>query len=97
VWLFVIDTGLVSQWIFSPDNGERLMLVPRAADGFKARVSKLRSLDGMSFHTFSLPKDRYLRLMGKIRGRQMPEEVVGEELENLGLCPGSLAAQLRAP
>jgi hypothetical protein len=42
-------------------KGEILMLVPETADGFRATISALRSLDaneGVSFHTFSLPEDR---------------------------------------
>jgi hypothetical protein len=65
------------------------MLVPRTADGFRATVSGLRSFDGskgVSFHTFSLPEDRFVRLLVKKLGRQMPEDVVREELENLGIC-----------
>jgi hypothetical protein len=64
------------------------MLVPQTADGFRATVSALRSLDGskgVSFHTFSLPEDRYVRLLLKHIGRNMPEDVVREELENLGI------------
>jgi hypothetical protein len=41
-------------------KGERLMLVPKTGNGFRATVSALRSLDGskgVSFHTFSLPED----------------------------------------
>ena len=40
----------------------------------------------MSFHTFSLPEDRCVRLLFKNLGRHMPEDVVREELENLGIC-----------
>jgi len=42
-------------------KGEKLMVVPSTADGFRAAVSALRSLDwkeGVSFHTFTLPEDR---------------------------------------
>jgi hypothetical protein len=44
-------------------KAEKLMVVPFTADGFRATVSALRSLDGgegVSFHTFSLPEDRSL-------------------------------------
>jgi len=44
----------------------------------------LRTLDeskGMSFHTFFLPEDRCVRLLCKNLGRQMPEDVIWEELE----------------
>jgi len=40
----------------------------------------------VSFHTFSLPEDRCVRLLFKNLGRHMPEDVVREELENLGIC-----------
>ena len=39
----------------------------------------------MSFHTFTLPKDRYARLLLKNLGRGMPQSVVREELETLGI------------
>jgi hypothetical protein len=41
-------------------NGYILMLVPETAEGFRATICALRSLDvieGMRFHTFSLPED----------------------------------------
>jgi len=78
----------VSQWILSPDKGERLLLVPGIPDGFRATVNALRSRDGskgVSFHTFCLKENR-LRLLVKTLGRQMPGEVVREELEALGIC-----------
>jgi hypothetical protein len=59
------------------------MVVPSTADGFRATVSALQSLDGKggaSFHT-SLPDDRCVRLLVKNLGRRMPESVVREELE----------------
>jgi hypothetical protein len=67
-------------------KAEKLMIVPGTADGFRATVSALRSFDGskgVSFHTFSLPEDRQVRLLIKNIGRQMPESVVREELEAL--------------
>lgn len=70
-------------------KGEKLMLVSRIAEGFRATVNALRSLDGsmgVSFHTFSLPEDRCVRLLVKNPGRNMPEDVVREEMENLGIC-----------
>ena len=39
----------------------------------------------MSFHTFTLPEDRCARLLVKNLGRGMPESVVREELETLGI------------
>jgi hypothetical protein len=53
-------------------KAEKLMIVPGTADGFRATVSALRSLDGskgMSFHTFSVPEDRPVRLLIKNLGR----------------------------
>jgi hypothetical protein len=41
-------------------KGEILMLVPENADGFRATMGALRTLDvieGVSFQTFSLPED----------------------------------------
>ena len=37
---------------------------------------------GVNFHTFSLPEDRRMRLLVI----NLPEDVVWEELENLGIC-----------
>jgi hypothetical protein len=76
------------------------MLVARTADGFRATLSKLRSLDGkrgLRFHTFPLPEDRCLFLLVKTLGRQMPEEVVRVDFDAGDLCPGILASQFRAP
>ena len=39
----------------------------------------------MSFHTFTLPEDRCARLLVKNLGRGMPESLVREELETLGI------------
>jgi hypothetical protein len=42
-------------------KGAKLMVVPSTADGFRAAVSALRSLDGREgviFHTFMLPEGR---------------------------------------
>jgi hypothetical protein len=41
-------------------KGKILMLLPETADGFRATICTLRSLDeseGLSFHTSSLPED----------------------------------------
>ena len=67
-------------------KAEKLMVVPSTADGFRATIRKLRSLDGgkvVSFHTFSLPEDRCVRLHVKNLGKGMPESAVREELESL--------------
>ena len=69
-------------------KGENLMFVPSTADGFRAAVSALRSLDGkdgVSFHTFTIPEDRCARLLVKNLGRGMSESVVREELESLDI------------
>jgi hypothetical protein len=70
-------------------KSEKLMVVPSTADGFRAAVSALRSLDGgkcVSFHTFTLPEDRCVRLLVKNLGQGMPESVDREELESLDIC-----------
>ena len=64
------------------------MVVPSTADGFRADVSALRSLDGkkgVSFHTFTLPEDRCVRLLVKNLGRGITQSVVREELESLNI------------
>ena len=69
-------------------KGEKLMVVPSTADGFRAAVSALRSLDGkgdVSFHTFTLPDDRCARILVKKLGSGMPESVVREGLESLNI------------
>jgi hypothetical protein len=69
-------------------KGEKLVVVPATADGFRAVVSALRSLygrEGVSFHTFTLPEDRCVRLLVKKLRRGMPESVVREELESLNI------------
>jgi len=69
-------------------KGEKLMVVPSTADGFRASVSALWSLDwkdGVSFHTFTLSEDRCARLLVKNLCRGMPESVVREKLESLNI------------
>jgi len=91
----VTDTCGFLTWLRAPCQsglsaqikGEKLMLVPRTAEGFRATVSALRSLEGnkgVRFHF--LPEDRCVRLLLNNLGRHVPEGVVGEELENLGIC-----------
>jgi hypothetical protein len=48
-------------------KGEFLMLMPETADGFRATIGALRSLEseGVSFHTFLLPEDGCVRLLFK--------------------------------
>ena len=68
-------------------KAERLVVVPATADGFRGAVSALRSLDGESgvtFHTYSLPEDRCVRLLIKNLGR-MPDSVVLGELRSLDI------------
>jgi len=66
-------------------KAEDLMVVPSTANGFRAAVNALPSIDGegVSFHTFTLPEDSCARLLVKNLGRGMPESVVREELETL--------------
>jgi hypothetical protein len=66
---------------------EKLMLVPRTGEGFRATVSALRSLDGSKGVTSQFsPEDRCMHLLVKNLCRHMPEDVIKEELENLGIC-----------
>jgi len=65
-------------------KGEK-MIVRSTAGGFRAAVRALRSLDGeegVNFNTFTLPEDRYERLLVNKQGRGMPD-VVATELESL--------------
>jgi hypothetical protein len=67
-------------------KNEIFMLVPETADRFRATIGALRSLGedkGVSFHTFSLPEDRSVRLLLKTLGKRMPEVEIKEELEAL--------------
>jgi hypothetical protein len=64
------------------------MVVPSTVDGFRPTIRTLRSLDGkegVSFHTFTLPKDCCVQLLVQNLGRVMPESVVREELELLDI------------
>jgi hypothetical protein len=64
-------------------KGEILMLVPESANGFQASIDALRSLNvikGVSFHTSSLPEDRFVHLLLKNVGKRMPEAKIREEL-----------------
>jgi hypothetical protein len=57
-------------------KGEKLMVIPSTAYGFRATIRTLRSLDGkegVSFHTFTLPEDRCVRLLVKNLGKGMPK------------------------
>jgi hypothetical protein len=69
-------------------KGAHLMVVPSRADGFRAAIRTLRSLDGkegLSFHNFTLPEDRCVRLLVKNLGRVMPERVVRDEFDILDI------------
>jgi hypothetical protein len=90
------DTRAFLAWLLASCPGgltaqlksEKLMVDPSTADGFRAAVSALRSLDGgkgVSFHTLTLPEDRCVRLLVKNLGRNMPESVVREEVESLNI------------
>jgi hypothetical protein len=66
-------------------KGEILILVPETADGYRVAIGALRSLDvseGVSFHTFSLPEDRCVRLLKNL-GKRLSEAEIREELEAL--------------
>ena len=56
-----------------------MVLEPRAA-----RCGPLIG-EGVSFHTFTLPEDRFALLLVKNLGHGMPESDVREELGNLGI------------
>jgi hypothetical protein len=62
-------------------KGENLMVVPSTAEGFRAAIRGLRSLEGMEglrFHIFTFPGDGFLRLLVKKLGKRRPESVVRE-------------------
>jgi len=53
-------------------NAKKLMVFPTTANGFRAVVSALPSLDGwegVSFHTFTITEYRCVRLLVKKLGR----------------------------
>ena len=90
----------IPQRYFSSVRRRRLILVPRTTDDFRAAVSALSSIDGVkgkSFHAFSLSEYRCVLLLIKNWSGQVPEDVIREDLEALGMCPGSVAGMLRAP
>jgi hypothetical protein len=74
------------------------MVVPSTVDGFRAAVSALQSLDGkegVSFHIFTLPENRSVRLLVKNLGRVMIENVVEEEVESLNILVRGVTQLLR--
>jgi hypothetical protein len=57
-------------------KGEYLMLVLETVDGIRVTISALRSLvdsEGVSFHTFSLPEVRCVRILLINLGKRKPE------------------------
>jgi hypothetical protein len=88
-------TELVAQM-----KGEYVMLVLETADGFRATIGALRSLgegEGVSFHTFSLPKDRCVRLLLKNLGKRMPEaQIKGGAGDTAHPCAGRHATPIAA-
>jgi len=101
----VTDTRSFLSWLralcpsglFAQIKGERLMLVPATAAGFRTTVTALRSLDasrGVSFHTFSLPEDRCVRLLVRNLGRHARRRRPGGAGESGHPCPGSASAPL---
>jgi hypothetical protein len=69
-------------------KGESLMVVHETADHFRVAVRALRLRDAskeVSSLTFSLPEDRCTRILIKNLGRSIPEDVVREELKDLGI------------
>jgi hypothetical protein len=92
----VRNTRRLPEWIHAKSGsrivaqmkGEYLMLVPETADGFRVTIGALKSLgegEGMSFHTFSLPEDRCVRLLLKNLGKRMPDHEIMEEMEAMGI------------
>jgi hypothetical protein len=67
-------------------KGEILMLVLETADGFRATIGDLRSIDesnGVSFNTFPLPEDPCVRFLLKYLGKGMPEIEIREQMKTL--------------
>jgi len=86
----VRDTRAFLAWLRAscpdgPTKGEKLMVVPSTADGFRATVSAMRSLDGKEgvFPHLHAPGGPLCAV--KNLGRSMPESVVREELESLNI------------
>jgi hypothetical protein len=72
------------EWIRTKSASTRVAQMK--GDGFRVTIDALRSLgegDGVSFHTFSLPEDRCVRLLLKNLGKRMPEAEIKGELEAL--------------
>ena len=79
-------------------KSEKLMVFPSTANGFRVAVSALRSLhgkEGASYHTFTLPEDRCVRLLVKNLGRGMNECRPGEAGIPEHSCPGTHSGAFR--
>jgi hypothetical protein len=77
---------------------EILMLVPQTADGFRAIFVPLRPLDkseGVSFHTRSVPENRYVRLLLKHLRNTMHKDQIQKHMAALHIN-GQAAMQLRS-
>jgi hypothetical protein len=70
-------------------KSENLTFVPSTADGIRALVSELWSLDGkegVRLNTFTPPDDGCLRLLVKNLSRRMPESIIRDELMSRDSC-----------
>jgi hypothetical protein len=72
-------------------NCEKLMVFRSKSDGFRSLDGK----EGMSFHNFTIPKDRCVRILVMNLGMVMPESLVREELELL-VIPVKAVTHLRS-
>ena len=80
-------------------QGDKLVLVPNTADSFRATVSVLRIINqskGVTSYTISLTEYRCTRVLFKGLGKKIPEQVISEELEILGILVISML-KLRSP
>jgi hypothetical protein len=69
-------------------ESETFMLVQENAEDFRDTIGVLRSIGEektVSYHTFSLPEDRCVRLLLKNLGKRMSESEIKEELEALSI------------
>jgi hypothetical protein len=74
------------------------MVVPSDADGLRAVVNALWSIDGkkvVSFHIYSFPEDYCVRFLVKNVGKRMPENFVREEQESLNISVMQLRSGCR--
>jgi hypothetical protein len=105
-WVSDVDTDLVSEWALIPDEGGEADACTTTADGFRATVIALRSLDGnkgLSLRTFCLLDDGCVRLLIKNLDRKMHKVVVREKLKTRFLskkyscAPGSVTGNPPRP